>query len=177
MSEARIGVELPDEAHTAALAAAVAALVRPGDEIHLVGPLAAGKTAFARGFLQALGHRGKVKSPTFTLVESYALTRDGAPLTVHHFDLYRLADEEELDFIGFDDYRRPDAILLIEWPSRAPHRLAPDLIVALEITGPASRRATLQLCSADARARAVRLASLLKRIKEIAQKLPNHLNK
>jgi len=164
VSGARFTVELPDEAHTLALAAVVADFAAPGDEIHLVGPLAAGKTAFARGFLRALGHQGKVKSPTFTLVESYELTRDGLPLSVHHFDLYRLEDEEELDFVGFDDYHRPDAILLIEWPSRAPARLAPSLVVELAVTGPDSRRATLSLCTAETRARVNQFADLLRKV-------------
>lgn len=177
MSGASFTVELPDEAHTLALAAVVAGCAAPGDEIHLVGPLAAGKTAFARGFLRALGHHGKVKSPTFTLVETYELAREGMPLSVHHFDLYRLEDEEELDFIGFDDYHRPDAILLIEWPSRAPARLTPSLVIELAVTGPDSRRATLSPCTTGTRARVNQFADLLKSIKEVARKLPNHLNK
>lgn len=177
MSGARCDVELPDEAHTRALAALVASFVHAGAEIDLVGPLAAGKTAFARGFLRALGHDGTVKSPTFTLVESYELRRDGVPLTVHHFDLYRLEDEEELDFIGFDDYRRPDAILLVEWPSRAAHRVVPDLVVELAITGPESRRATLWLCGAQVRLRATEFAKLVGQINEMAPNFPNHLNK
>lgn len=165
MSGGRFDVELPDEAHTRALAARVARFAWPGAEIDLIGPLAAGKTAFARGFLAALGHRGKVKSPTFTLVESYELERDSVPLTVHHFDLYRLEDEEELDFVGFDDYRRPDTILLVEWPSRAPHRVAPDLVIELALTGPESRHATLEL-RGEAPARATEFANLLCTINE-----------
>ena len=161
MSARSFRVPLADEVRTRALAAALAALARPGAEIHLTGPLAAGKTAFARGFLHALGHHGKVKSPTFTIVETYELARAGVPLTVHHFDLYRLADEEELDHLGFDDYLRPDAILLIEWPSRAPGRLAPSITVDLAITGPESRLATVSLCAAESAAQATTFANLL----------------
>lgn len=163
MSETRLRVELPSEAHTLALAALVAEYAEPGSEIHLVGPLAAGKTTFARGFLAALGHRGTVKSPTFTLVETYEFGPERPIRTVHHFDLYRLADEEELDFIGFDDYLRPDAVQLIEWPSRASGRLRPALIVELEIVGEGRRRATLSLCSAALQARAPAFAARLAR--------------
>lgn len=171
MSATEFSVDLPDEAHTRALAALLARVVGPGSELHLDGPLAAGKTAFARGFLHALGHRGKVKSPTFTLVESYELVPDGTSCTVHHFDLYRLEDEEELDFIGFDDYRRPDAILLIEWPSRAASRLSPAVVVELAVTEPESRRATVRLLAPEVRARAVEFALLLNSINDLAQKL------
>lgn len=168
MSGDTFTLALADEAQTCALAAAVAAIAVRGSEIHLVGPLAAGKTAFARGFLRALGHRGKVKSPTFTLVETYA-DLPGAPalagpVTVHHFDLYRLADEEELDYVGFDDYPQAGAILLIEWPSRAPGRLAASIRVELEVTGLESRAATVTLGNDIPRARVQEFANLVSRI-------------
>lgn len=173
MHETCFHFDLADEAQTTALAAALATIAAPGSEIHLVGPLAAGKTAFARGFLRALGHHGTVKSPTFTIVESYTdLPGDAAahgPLSVHHFDLYRLADEEELDYLGFDDYRQPDAILLIEWPSRAPGRLAPSIRVELEIAGPEARRAVVSLLAAESRERAAEFGKLVRGIKRIAQ--------
>ena len=112
-----------------ALGARLATCCRAGVRIHLSGELAAGKTTFARGYLRALGHEGAVKSPTFTLVESYEL----ASRTVHHFDLYRMA-AGELEFIGIEDYFDVDADCLIEWAERgAPVLPAPDLTLILRV--------------------------------------------
>ena len=129
--------EIPDEAALGRLAAKLAAQVKPGMLLALSGPLAAGKTTFARAFLHALGHVGKVKSPTFTLVESYPV-RD---FTVHHFDLYRLHDPRELYYLGFEDYVQPTTLCLIEWPERGGHELpAFDLTLTLEILSATGRR-------------------------------------
>ena len=112
-----------------ALGARVALACRPGVHLHLSGDLAAGKTTFARGYLRALGHDGAVKSPTFTLVESYAL----ASRSVHHFDLYRMA-AGELEFIGIEDYFDADADCLIEWAERgAPVLPRADLALTLTV--------------------------------------------
>ena len=122
----------PDAAATRALGADVAARCVPGTCIHLDGELGAGKTTFARGFLQALGHKEKVRSPTYTLVESYQ-TGSGP---VFHFDLYRLKAAEELEAMGFRDYFDGSGICLVEWAQRAESLLGtPDLHVTLQTHG------------------------------------------
>ena len=119
---------LPDEAATLGCGAALAAVLTPGLVIALHGDLGSGKTTLTRGILRALGHAGKVKSPTYTLVEPYQISR----LDLYHFDFFRLKDESEWLSSGFDEYFDGRAICLVEWPEKAGASLPPaDLDITL----------------------------------------------
>lgn len=138
---------LRSEADTKRLAEQLAALSLSGS-VWLSGDLGAGKTTLTRYWLQALGHTGAVKSPTYTLVEPYQITQsDGSIKPVYHADLYRLQDPEELSFIGFDEYLdEPNALIVIEWASRADSYLPPPALF-IDITQGANdtRIVTLRL--------------------------------
>ncbi len=118
---------LPDEAATEQIGALLAPLVHGGQVIALSGELGAGKTTLVRGLLRALGHTGAVKSPTYTLVESYQLPG----FELHHFDLYRLAEAGELEFLGLDEFLHPGAVCLFEWPERGAGVLPDGLLIRL----------------------------------------------
>ncbi|MGB1310868.1 MAG: tRNA (adenosine(37)-N6)-threonylcarbamoyltransferase complex ATPase subunit type 1 TsaE [Leucothrix sp.] len=122
-------INLQNEAQTMELGAHIATLLPSGGIVLFYGDLGAGKTTMVRGLIRSLGFTGTVKSPTYTLVEPYSINdRD-----IYHFDLYRLADPEELEFLGIRDYFRTGALCLIEWPEKAGSSLPEvDLIVSLE---------------------------------------------
>ncbi len=131
---------MPDEAATLALGAALAQKATPGLVLYLHGDLGTGKTTLVRGLLQALGYPGRVKSPTYTLLEPYVISG----LHLYHFDFYRFKDRTEWVSSGFREYFNPDTLCIVEWPERAGDLLAPaDLGVTLEIDGEA-RRAALE---------------------------------
>ncbi len=125
-------LRLADEEATLAFAARFYQALPTGCLVFLRGNLGAGKTAFVRGCLRGAGYQGAVKSPTFTLVEEYCFKGR----TIYHFDLYRLADPEELEWMGMRDYLRPDVVCFIEWPERGEGFLPePDLDLSLVIEG------------------------------------------
>jgi tRNA threonylcarbamoyladenosine biosynthesis protein TsaE len=126
-----VTLDLPDLVAMQALGGRIASRLRPGDVIALSGPLGTGKTTLARSIILALGHRGEVPSPTFTILETYDLDPP-----VVHADFYRLENLQEVAELGLDDYRE-GAVLLAEWPERAggfAHEPG-CLTIALEIAG------------------------------------------
>ncbi|MDI1309533.1 MAG: tRNA (adenosine(37)-N6)-threonylcarbamoyltransferase complex ATPase subunit type 1 TsaE [Methylotenera sp.] len=128
-------LELADEAATLAFGTTLAKAMQPNLTIYLHGDLGAGKTTLVRGLLHALGHVGKVKSPTYTLVEPYEIKYNvTSSLMLYHFDLYRFNDEEEWESAGFRDYFNAHSVCLIEWPEKAQNVLpTPDLNVTFSI--------------------------------------------
>jgi tRNA threonylcarbamoyladenosine biosynthesis protein TsaE len=110
-----IDLHLPDEKATLGLGKRLAAGLAPGTLVTLRGPLGAGKTTLARGVLRALGFEGRVKSPTYALVELYKLSR----LDLYHFDFYRFSNPEELVESGLQEAFNETSVCIVEWPERA----------------------------------------------------------
>jgi tRNA threonylcarbamoyladenosine biosynthesis protein TsaE len=119
---------LADEEAMTAFGARIAQTTEGHGLIFLEGDLGAGKTTLSRGIIRGLGHKGSVKSPTFTLVEPYEI----GDIRAFHFDLYRLVDPEELEYLGIRDYFEDDALCLIEWPEKGAGFLPkPDLTITI----------------------------------------------
>jgi tRNA threonylcarbamoyladenosine biosynthesis protein TsaE len=155
----QLSVTLADEAATraagAALARALAAAGADSAFVTLAGELGAGKTTLARGLLEALGVREPVRSPTYTLVESYP----AGGRVVHHCDWYRLSAAQDLEGIGFRELVGPGQWVVVEWPERAPAvATTADLALRLDYA-PAGRRLTVAARSPTGRAVVARLAA------------------
>lgn len=131
-----IAAHLKNEADTEAAGAALAAALQPGLVIYLTGDLGAGKTTLVRGALRALGHGGKVKSPTYTLIEPYVVSR----LHLYHFDFYRFAVPEEFLEAGLDEYFAGEGVCIVEWPDKAsPYIAQPDVTASFTVSGSGRR--------------------------------------
>src|SRR6195256_5748151 len=141
-------ISLPDAAATLGVGEALAGGVAAGGLLHLRGELGTGKTTVVRGLLRGLGFTGRVKSPSYTLVEPYSISR----LNLYHFDFYRFKDATEWLSSGFREYFNPDSVCVVEWPERAgPTLPPPDLEIHLEHAGE-SRRARIQAFSSSGKA-------------------------
>jgi len=178
IAAAPLTAALPDEAATAALGTRLAAAIvahgaqvaASGAVITLSGELGAGKTALVRALLRALGVTGPVRSPTFTLLEPYAISR----LNFYHVDLYRMGSAHEFSDAGFRELFGPGRVVLIEWPERAPGVLpAADLAIGLAypadttVTAEDARSVTLQAHSHQGQA-------WLTHLGELARAVPEH---
>jgi tRNA threonylcarbamoyladenosine biosynthesis protein TsaE len=138
--QAHLSVALPDEAATLRLGGVLAAGVAPGRVLTLRGALGCGKTTLVRGLLRALGYAGRVKSPSYALVELYTISS----LNLYHFDFYRFKDPSEWMNSGFRDYFNSASACIVEWPERAEGLLAsPDIETQLAFA-PVGRSATLR---------------------------------
>ncbi|MDX1733165.1 MAG: tRNA (adenosine(37)-N6)-threonylcarbamoyltransferase complex ATPase subunit type 1 TsaE [Halioglobus sp.] len=144
-----------DESSMVAIGAALAAACEAGLVLFLEGELGMGKTTLARGFVQALGHDGAVKSPTYTLVEPYEME----DRSVYHFDLYRLGDPEELELMGIRDYFGENSVCLVEWPGRGLGVLpGPDIVIRIVSEG-SGRRLALEAATDRGRSVLARLGA------------------
>lgn len=132
----KITLRLADEDATRALGAQLARGVRPGLSIYLRGELGSGKTALVRALLEALGVTGKIKSPTYTIVEPYQI----GDLAVYHFDFYRFGNAAEWEEAGLREYFSARSVCLVEWPEKAgPGLPRADWNLQLVVSGPGTR--------------------------------------
>ena len=140
-----IKIVAPDEEAMLALGSHLSQLLKGSGAVFIRGQLGAGKTTLCRGLLRAMGHSAAVKSPTFTMVEPYEI---GASI-VFHFDLYRLSDPGELDYIGIDEYFAGGGLCLVEWPEKAVGCLPQhDLEIFIDVSGE-KRNISVEAMSAD----------------------------
>ena len=138
------------------LGAQIAKALEGRGVVYLEGNLDMGKTTLSRGIIRSFGHTGAVKSPTYTLVEPYEF----GSVNVYHFDLYRLASPEELEFLGVRDYFDGDNLCLVEWPEKGAGALPrPDLTITIDAVG-AGRRLTLTGVSPHGQASCQRIQQL-----------------
>ncbi len=143
------------EAAQEALGERLGARLRPGMVVHLLGEIGAGKTTLTRGLLRGLGASTPARSPTYTLVEPHSGSRG----PVYHFDLYRLADPEELHFFGAEEYFSSESICILEWAERAGEALpSPDLVIRTEYQGSDRRRVSIRALSEAGRGALLGLA-------------------
>lgn len=156
-SGAALALHLADEGDTEALGAALAPSLAPGLVVWLQGDLGAGKTTLVRGVLRALGHAGKVKSPTYTLIEPYTVSR----LNLYHFDFYRFTSSEEYLDAGLDEYFAGQGACLVEWPDKAlPYVPRPDVELRLTVAA-SGRRAELRALTEAGRTCVTEISSRL----------------
>ena len=125
-------LHLPDEAATSAFGARLAHVIPPGLSLHLHGDLGSGKTTLVRGLLRGLGFEGRVKSPTYNLVELYTVSR----LNLYHFDFYRFHEPKEWREAGLDECFNESSVCMVEWPEKAAGHLPPaDIDIRFEFVG------------------------------------------
>lgn len=164
--------ELPSEERTAEFARHIARLIVPGTTIFLQGPLGAGKTTIVRHMLRARGNQDAVLSPTFALVNSYPEDE----LAIHHFDLYRVNDPEELELIGFREYFDQDSCCLIEWPDRAGY-LLPTADITIEVSPKVVNQSSADLASANQRLVTISIRKVRRDLADTLHSIAVHLDK
>ena len=129
-----------NEAETEAIGARLAAALSPGAVVAYLGDLGMGKTVFTRGLAAGLGYKGRVTSPTFAIVNEY----EGGRLPLFHFDMYRLASDDDLWDIGWEDYLERGGVCAVEWSENVPEAMAGALTVSIEKLGDTDRKISIE---------------------------------